>query len=378
MEKRTLPDFEKSVYPLSLPCENNVFLIDWLTFTAHGETVDYMKYILGLDDPSIPWTTEEKFRNGYPIQCYWNGITISYGADEERFYKDTSKVRTDMGISVNLSGTGCRAFETYGSGDWFKLFSFLFRPTDFLAAEHRMFKRYKITRLDLAYDDHIGLLDIHQLEQDTRARSYVSKAKYSEIIWSDDQVKDIRGCTIQIGSDKSAVKVRIYDKAAERGFTDRHWIRCETQLRDDRAKVACENLLADKHIGRTASGILRNYLTYRVKTEDTNPSRWPLAPYWDKVLLDMDKISLWITPGEPYNFRKTEYWLVKQYGQAVTVLSYIEDSDYLVQRCKELYPFDELAPKYKKAVKSILGLKRNEDSVNQVVDQICKEATENA
>lgn len=360
--------------PLLLQSENNVFLIDWLTFVAHGETVDYLKYILGLDSPSIPWTTEQKFRNGYPMQDYWNGITISYGAEDERFYKDPSKARKDMGICVNLSGTGCRAFETYGSGDWFKLFKFLFRDTVFLAAEHQQFKRYNITRLDLAYDDHTGLLDIYQLEKDTRDRSYVSRAKYVECIWSDKQEKDIRGMTIQVGSDKSAVKIRIYDKAAERDFKDRHWIRCEIQLRDDRAKVACEKLLEEQHIGRVASGILRNYLTYREMTEDTNPSRWPIAPYWDRLLLDMEKISLWISPGEPYNFRNTEYWLVKQYGQAVTVLSYIEDSEYLIERCRELYSYDDLAPKYKQAIQSILGARRKESVVDQVVDQICEEA----
>ena len=339
--------------PPALASQNNLFLIDWLTFVAHGDTVEYLKWLLGLDSPSIPWETTEKFRNGYPLQTYWNGITISYGADDERFYKDPTKVRRDMGICVNLSGKGCRAFETYGSGDWNRLFSYLCRDTDVIAREHLQFKRYNITRLDIAYDDHIGLLDMQQLERDTRERSYVSRAKYAEVIWSDRQEEDIQGMTIQVGSDKSDIKIRIYDKAAERGFKGQHWIRCEIQIRDKRAKTAVEHIQHHGHLCDTASGILRNYLTYRIPTEDSNKSRWPIAPYWERLLLNMEKLSLWAKPGEEYNISKTEYWLCKQYGQAIVVLSQLEDPDYLVDKCRELYPVEDLAPKYKRYLADI-------------------------
>lgn len=339
---------ENQIYPLSLPSQNNVFLIDWLTFVAKGDSVDYIKWLLGLDSPQIPWEVEEKFRNGYPLQCYWNGITISYGADLEKYYKDPAKVRHDMGICVNLSGTGCRAFESYGHGDWFRLLGYLFRDTTDPAAHQNGYKAYNVTRLDLAYDDHIGLLNMFRMELDTRDRNYVSPSKYSEIIWSDNQEDDIQGMTIQIGSDKSDVKIRIYDKAAERKYKDRYWIRVELQLRSERALIAARLLLEERHIGRTASGILRNYLTFRESSQDSNKSRWPIADYWDKVLMDMEKISLWISPGEPYNFSKTEHWLVKQYGQAIVVLDKLHDPFYLIDKCKQIYPLRELSPKYRK------------------------------
>ena len=333
---------------LALAEKNNVFIIDWLTFTAHGETVEYLKWLLGLDRPEIPWEYSEKFRNGYPVHIHWNGVTISYGADDAQWYKDASKVRKDMGICVNLSGKGCRTFETYGKGNWNQLFRFLHRDTSVIASQTHKLHYYNITRLDLAYDDHIGLLDMTQLERDTRDRHYVARAKYAEVIWSDDQEDDIQGMTIQIGSDKSEVKVRIYNKAAERGYKDRHWIRCETQLRDKRASAAVEKIHEAGNVGPICAGILRNYLTYRVPTGDSNPSRWPMAPYWDRVLMDMERVALWVSPGEDYNLSKTEYWLCKQYGQAIVVLDQIMDSDYLIEKCRKLYPLDELAPKYKR------------------------------
>lgn len=349
MENRpfSIPGPQGGETPLALQAHNdNIFLIDWLTVTVHGETVDYIKWILGLDDPSIPWEVSEKFRNGYPCSQYWSGITISYGADDPRYYKDPDKVRHDMGICVNLSGKGCRAFESHGHGDWWKLFRWIFRDTSKHTAEYLTFKRCNITRLDLAYDDHIGILDIQTIAQDTRDRNYLSKSKKSEIVWSDNQETDIQGLTIQIGSDKSEIKIRIYDKAAERGFKDRHWIRTELQLRDDRATAACQDLLNQQHVGRTTVAILRNYLTFRTPTADTNKSRWAIAPYWEKLLFTMERLRLWKTPGEEYNFSRTEHFLLHQYGPALVVLSYVEDLDYVTRHAKQLFPVDELAPKY--------------------------------
>lgn len=349
--------------------QENCFLIDWLTFTAHGCTVDDIKSLLGMTGPDIPWENTEKFRNGYPLQCYWNGVTISYGADDERHYKDPSKARSDMGICVNLSGKGCRCFESYGAKNWFKLLAELFTLRDHGTREKKgRIYSYNITRLDLAYDDHTELLCMDDMERDVRQRYYVSRSKYSEILWSDNQDTDIQGMTIQVGSDKSDVKIRIYDKAAERGFKDRHWIRVELQLRDERAINAASELVKNTDIGKTVSGILRNYLTFREPADDSNKSRWPIADYWEKVLQDMAKISLWISPGEPYNFDNTEHWLMKQYGQAIVVIDKLHDPYYLIDKCKALFPEEDLAPKYKKFLAELDPRFKPFDFVDNVPD----------
>lgn len=326
----------------------NLFLIDWLTFTAHGCTVDQLKSLLGFS-PDIPWEDSVKFRNGYPLQTYWNGITFSYGAEQEKYYKDPSKARSDMGICVNFSGKGCRAFESYGKGDWIQLLAELFTLRDSGLREKKgTYYSYNVTRLDLAYDDHVGLLDIHTIRQFIEDRSYTSPAKYSAIHWSDNQETDIRGLTCQVGSNKSDIKIRIYDKAAERGFTDRHWIRVELQLRDERSSAAALELIKNGSIGLTVSGILRNYLMFRIPSMDSNKSRWLAAPWWESMLENMEKIKLWVSPGEPYNFSNTEYWFFKQYGQAITVMDQLHDMFYITDTAKKLYPNWKLSPKYKK------------------------------
>ena len=349
------PIFESALAEINQP----VFLIDWLTFVdfLHSTPQEVMSF-LGLSSDKYPWVYEQKFRNGYPEHYFWNNITISFGADNDRWYDDPSKTRHDMGICINFSGQGCRAFETEG-GDWLFLFkrfqgdipwaAVRESPVDFC----RVFKkdrRFNVTRLDLAFDDHTDYFNIYRIKVDVEERNYVSKATIVGFEWSDNQKDDLQGLSIGIGSKKSKVFVRIYDKAAERGYNDRHWVRCELQLRDDRALVAMAHILATGHVGRTVSGILRNYITFRVPSSDTNKCRWPVAYYWQRVLGQMEKISLWIKPGEPYNIHKSEYWLKAQYGQLISTLSYIQDPQQLVKDCQEIYPLDSLNKKYRQIV----------------------------
>lgn len=342
MEKRLVSDYTE-----------NIFLIDWLTFTVHGATLDDVKSLIGFGS-DIPWEDSVKFRNGYPLQSYWSGVTISYGAEQEKYYQDPKKARSDMGICVNFSGQGCRTFETYSTSSWVSLLAELFtlRDSGVRFNKHGYFS-YNITRLDLAYDDHIGLLDIRLIREYIEDRLYTSPSKYSEIHWSDDQENDIQGLTCQVGSNKSDVKIRIYDKAAERGFKDRHWIRVEIQLRSERAKNAAFDLIKSGSIGMTASGILRNYLMFRIPGSDTNKSRWPVSLWWEYLLENMERIRLWESPGESYNFNNTEYWFFKQYGQAIVVMDQLHDTFYITEKAKQLFPFCTLAPKYKNLLEQL-------------------------
>lgn len=322
---------------------DNVFLIDWLTITFHKLQPHDVQHILGMRD--CPWSCDRTFVNGYPLDLSCGHIHIRYGADDPQFYDDPKKARSDMGISLDMSGQGCREFETYSSKSWLDFIRDVIRCGGVLGAT------YKVTRLDLAYDDHSGLLNIWQIKRDVEDRNYISKSKKSTIIWSDDQETDILGLTIEIGSRKSDVLIRIYDKAAERGYkSEKHWIRIEMQLRHDRAQVALQRLFQRESIGLVASGILRNYCMFVSPTSDSNRARWPIADYWQRILDGMEKLRIWIAPGEEYNFSKTENQLVFQYGQAMQVIYELAHHDlngfYL--KCCDAYP--NLKPKYERVL----------------------------
>lgn len=336
---------------------DNVFLIDWLTVTFHGLQVWDVQEIL--DMKSMPWALSSKFINGYPLDLNFGHIHIRYGADRPEFYDDPKKARHDMGICLDMSGQGCREFESWSKKSWQDLINDIFRCGGVLGA--RMF----ITRLDLAYDDHSGLLNIWQMRRDVEDRNYISKAKKSMIIWSDDQEMDIQGLTLEIGSKSSPVLIRIYDKAAERGFSkDKHWIRVELQLRKDRAHEAMKLLFQRESIGMVASGIVRNYCMFVTPTSDSNRARWPIAEYWQRVLEGMEKLRVWQAPGEEYNFSKTENWMIEQYGQVIQTFYVIHGSlDSLLTRSYQVH--EHLNPKYHAAIeKEMLRRKLRQDEID--------------
>ena len=190
------------------------------------------------------------------------------------------------------------------------------------------------------------------------------------MIWSDDQENDIQGLTLYIGSQKSPVMIRIYDKAAERAFKDRHWIRVELQLRHDRASAAIAEILKLQDVGKTFSGILRNYCCFREPTGDSNKSRWPIAEYWNNLIAGAERIRLWISPGEPYNFRKTEQHMIAQYGQAILTYERIHGSIYqLLAECRKVHP--QFKKKYKDAINEAqLESKRNAAALRKVRQEL--------
>lgn len=266
--------------------DENIVLFDWLSFTTKIHSVSDVIDIIGM--VSVPWETI-KGAHGYKERLYFNGVNIFFNG------------RDDMGVWCEMSGQGCRAFESIGSGDYEYIFGLV------------KYGDLHITRLDVAFDDHIGLLDIGRICLDTRAGEYVSKSDYWEIVESS------KGCTVQHGSPKSDVLIRIYDKAAERHCeAGTHWIRIEIQLRDDRA-LQFVSLPYD--VGGNFAGVLCNYLRYVDSDDlDSNRWRWPLKDYWADVLCGASAIKLYVKPGLEYNIDRCERYVYQYAGNAVDAL----------------------------------------------------------
>lgn len=261
----------------------NIVLYDWLSFTSKKHTPDELIAALGLTH--CPWT-EIKGARGYRDRKYFSCISIHYNG------------RDDMGVWVELSGQGCRTFESLSSVGWKNLFEFIHE------------NGLHMTRLDVAFDDHTGILPISEIVQDVQAGLFVSRMNYWETIISS------KGTSIQIGSPQSKVLVRIYDKAAERGCEDgTHWVRCEMQLRDDRA---AEFTKIELPIGEAYAGVLLNYLRFvEPDEEDTNKSRWPMKPYWSVLVGDAERIKIFTAPGMEYNEEQCRHFVVNQAGNAI-------------------------------------------------------------
>ena len=272
---------------------------------------------------SVSWEELTHGRNGYRKALYYGSISILYDGNE------------GMGICLDMSGQGCRTFEEHGSGD----FDGLFRMVQDNPQQFHM------TRLDVAFDDHTGILPIQQIFDDTDRQEYVSKFRQSRI---EKQFVDGRpGITVYHGSKKSDVLFRIYDKAAERGFpAEQHWVRMEMQLRDDRALAFVQ---APEPVGITFRGVLVNYLRYVDPDPfDSNNRRWQTKGYWEDLIEQVGRIMLYVKPGLEYNIMQLDHFVFDQAGNAIAAALEIHGAAKFFDRLKSRGTVDN--PKYRKLV----------------------------
>lgn len=277
----------------------NVVLYDWLSFTTKQHTPEEVIEALGLSH--CPWT-ETKGARGYRDRLYFGSISVHYNG------------REDMGVWCEMSGQGCRSFEDLSTlaNKWDDVFHFIHSN-----ALH-------ITRLDVAYDDHTAILDIKQIEKDTLEQRWIGLLRQADVNHSvrNDAPE---GISVIFGSPQSKVRIRIYDKAAERGYGDgRHWVRIELQLRDGRAE---EFSKIPMDIGEAFAGVLLNYLRFVVPDEmDTNKSRWETAPYWYALIGDISRIKIFVAPGGAYNIERCRHYVFDMAGNAIDAMLQICDS----------------------------------------------------
>lgn len=250
----------------------NICLFDWLSFTIKKPILidliitDYLK--MNRDD----FVKVERGNYGYKNQIVNGNV---------RIYSDGN---FDMGIHVQMSGQGCRQVEEALDGDWLTLI----KDVDAIEGE--------FSRFDIAVDDRTGLLNIDKIYKKTEKKEYVSKFKAWDLHTSCRNDSDKYGKSVYFGSEKSDIKLRIYDKAVEQEV-EGHWIRVEFQLRDERANKALRYYLQGKSIGEIVNGILNQYIRF-VETDqiDSNKRRWKTSKFWDEFVQDAEKLILTSVP----------------------------------------------------------------------------------
>lgn len=299
----------------------NVILYDWLTFSC-GFLRDEVILFLGLE--SVNWSKGLGSKLHYAERWCFEGISIHFTESFDTKY--------NSGCCVEMSGQGCRAFETFGG----KCFPRLLFDLQRMAAH--------ITRLDIAYDDFEGVIDIDEMFRACNALEFRCKKKaFSTQLSATDRDPAHAGKSVCHGSRSSDVFFRCYDKRVERNAQDEydHWIRFEIQLRDP----AAENFVyASGSLGEKFSGVINNYLAYLVPDpEDSNISRWDLAPWWASFVSSVERISLYSKKDLEYNRDRLERYVFTQCAGAVAAAIAVNGySDFLDRLPKE----SQLNPKY--------------------------------
>lgn len=302
------------------------------------------------------WQVGENGARGYQKKEYLDGVNIFYEPAASNEYK----------VWLEMSGKGCRNFETMGNGEWEKLFALVCNEPE----------NIHLTRLDVAYDDKpisfeewqqlqpearalhtgTGLLDLKIIQRSVDDEAYVSRIRclhtetsYRRVLNKETGTSERRvGRTVYAGSPQSNMLIRIYDKAIEQETypADFHWVRLEMQLRNENA-LGFVYALANDNIGTVFSGVLANYLRFvEPDPKDSNRSRWRTVDWWQEILGDVGRISIWITPGNDYTTLRLENFVTHNCGNAIQAYIDMMGIERFLRKLKENRP-PQMAEKYK-------------------------------
>lgn len=316
----------------------NRFSIDYVTITVRNMELSEILFDLGL--------LNINFQKAKGFDFYRERLTF---CNMSFLYNGLSP---NMGICINFSGEGCRAFETFGNGDWLKLLSYV---TDY--------EMNNCTRLDLAYDDFNGVLPLKDIAKDFYNGNYISYCKGGKI---DIGVGNQKGMTVYIGSRSSEFLCRFYDKAAERGVEDKvsHWVRAEIQLGKSLTAKTIQDLTCYTDIKTTFFKIMNHYIRFIEPFNDENGNKSRdsvIAPYWSNFIGDYGRMSVFTKQGYQYSEKNLKNYVFNQAGGAIwTYLQMHSVSEFLeelkIQDAKEKNPrYRQLLEKFDNSVEYIFN-----------------------
>ena len=285
---------------------NNI-LFDWFAFTAlyTNDPNAVITDILHLDKTLF---IEQGYGvNGYKDCLYCDNIRVYYNGREgkQNIFGGGNEF---MGVFVSMSGSACRQYESLCG--------------DMLALVRDVHSREKmnLTRIDIACDDKQGALDMNIMREYYQAKKIRSTCRKRKYVSEDDGSNET-GCTLYIGSSKSDLFFRIYDKAKEQ-FNPRthpeeynsHWIRLEMVLRHDNAKNAVEHILtkmeAGKEFGECVAEMVNGHLQF-IEHDDSNISRCSVAEWWPMFLETVNQVKVTAPDDVLHVYEKKLQWFFR-------------------------------------------------------------------
>ncbi len=285
-------------------------LVDYLTLSVSMNVfnLDYIFNSIGIKQEEF---TELKSRLGLHKCLYYGGIKIHYHDIDEEIEKPL--------IVIDMSGKGCRLLETVHQNEKFNWIDFI---EIFLSTEGS-----HLARLDIACDDKVEcdekpILSFPLMVRHLKERKYICQANRKIYTDGDEQ-------NIVFGAPSSDRRLRIYNKALERGY-DKHWIRAEFQLRNEAALSFYMRALERADIGQAYYGMLYAYLRFTREVNDVdnkNQNRLTVTRWWKSFCHGAEKIKGFYLGGCDYNMDSLQGFLRKQVSSSVQTFMQIKDGD---------------------------------------------------
>lgn len=286
--------------------------IDWLSFTVpfSAKNMDILEKRLGRGE----W--EE---NGFGGLNYNESITV---LDTGRVFWHTK--RKDMGIHIRLPATALSEAD--------------FTATGLLNWVGQL--EGKATRIDIAFDDTQGLLDVDQMYDYLLAEDVVTRwQKMLRINGVKLAGGKKTGDTVTIGSRTSNSFLRIYDKQLEReskeksGSETGHWVRVELELKGQKAGTFVQ-MMAKTATGEIeerpeelCASLLLGLVDFKERgTADTNKSRWLTVSWWLDFVGGVEKLKLSL-PKKEKTMEQAREWIEKTVSPTLAMIVLSSEDD---------------------------------------------------
>ncbi len=136
-------------------------------------------------------------------------------------YTGKEQIRPER-MQIYLSGEGCRMVK-----DWGRVHDLLVSLDDY---------NPKITRVDIAYDDHEGVRDVDYAADSYRAGLFAGNGRPPKGQRIDDMGSG-DGCTFYVGSRDSGRYLRVYEKGKQLGDRGSSWVRWEIEISSKQLEI---------------------------------------------------------------------------------------------------------------------------------------------
>ena len=239
------------------------------------------------------WIVADSRRNGYTKRLCCGGMSLSFQG------------RRDMGVSLEVTGEGCQDLEKRTKEKGWRVFL-----AELLQREARF------SRLDVALDDHAGILNLNEIEHCCLAQLVVSHFEKADPKPSIDLKTGHEILTgFVFGKGGSKTILRIYDKALEAGKVGPH-MRVELQTRSTRANALARRIVEDGE--KVIAGIIAATVDFKVEGNGMPQYRyrWETQPWWKEFLGEVEKIHLSVPQGER-SLERSMKALSHQYGMTM-------------------------------------------------------------
>lgn len=299
--------------------------IDWLSF-SDIMSPDVLSSIAEFGFSRDEFVESDKGAFGYKKMLLHQGSTIRVLYDGQE----------DMGIHYDCSGSSIRIFyehfvesrsapTPFEDGVAYDYDDYAFDSSILAHLMDKVKKLGHVTRLDLAIDDcPAEYYSVREVYLKVQAQLFVSKFRSWRYVKDAKDTGEVIGETLYLGSRRSDIMLRVYDKQLERiakGVEDAEelpWVRWEFELKNEYANVALLDIIAGTDVGSLVFGILSNYFRI-IKLDDSNKSRCSSEKKWQRFIGEVEKLQLFVKHELP-TLKDKQDWVLRQVAPTITGL----------------------------------------------------------